>query len=1089
MIIKTPRFLLLLALLVAGEFEGKCEAAAGDSDRPNILWLVAEDMSQNLGSYGDPDAVTPTLDRLAADGVRFTRVFSAAGVCAPSRSSLITGLFASSLGSQHMRSLATLPAAVRTLPQILREAGYYCSNNFKEDYNFESPSGMWNDSSRQAHWRNRAPGQPFFSVFNFMTTHESRLRFDEEAFAKLTASLTPDQRHDPAKVTLPTWLPDTPEVRREWARNHDLISAMDHQVNRLLAQLEADGLADDTIVMFYTDHGAGLPRAKQFNFEAGLQVPLIVHAPEKWRRLMAKESGRVDHQLVSLIDLMPSVLALLNLPIPEVVQGRDVLSARAGAPNEFIYSIRDRMDERIDMTRTVRGDRLKYIRNALPHVPHFPWLDYMDLLDTSKAFRRLAAAGELKPGLAFFMAPRKPLEELYDLSTDPDEMHNLAGAPAYAKALTRMRDAHFDWARRTLDTGFIPEQMLRDFAASSSEFDYARSGAYEIERCIATVRLLEQGATAGPALMAALADSYPPVRYWAATGLVTLGLEANVPGLGAALRNALKDEYAEVSIAAAEALCNRGEPSAAMPVLVHWLHDDRAETRLAAANVVDRIDAQARPIIETLRQVAAEDYGESGYGSIFLMVQWVLTRAVQELDAAAPPPPPVTTSEGPLTAVGVAKVDITPPMKVRLHGFPRGVRKTSTIAVTQRIFAKAMAIGRDDEHPVLLLTTDLLGVSDSMADALMKRLAKAVNFTDRSRLTLTAAHNHSAPAISSVAPYVFRVPPSAEHAAEIAAYEAWLMDRLEQVAIEALASRQPARLAHATGQAGFGMNRRLVYNGQWVDFGDNPSGPVDHDFPVMTVRDPEGKLRAVWFSYACHGVCWQAPSVHGDWMGVAQERIEAAHPGAVAMVTIGCSGNINPLDIYFRGEDPVAPGEEAAAEVERLLGQPMQPLVGVPAARFSRFDLPLQDAPDLAEWEKAQDWFSRTMADRLRRGETLETTIPYAVQTWTFGDDLAVVFLAGEVHAQYGLRLKAELDGTRIWVNSYANATPAYIPAAVEIPEGGWEVDGSRINYGVPARLDPAVEDLLIEHVKAIVPTGFEQDSSAASSRSKTLKK
>lgn len=1040
--------------------------AAPTAERPNILWLVAEDMSANLGCYGDPDASTPALDQLATEGVRFTRAFSAAGVCAPSRSSLITGMFASSLGSHHMRGQATLPSGIRPLPQLLRAAGYYCSNNAKQDYNFAAPDGMWDESSRQAHWRNRATGQPFFSVFNFMTTHESRLRFDDAAFAELTADIAPEQRHDPAAVTLPAWLPDTPAVRREWARNHDMISAMDVQVRTLLAQLEEDGLADDTIVMFYTDHGAGLPRAKQFNFEAGLHVPLIVRVPEKWRSRMTGQPGAVDSRLVSLIDLAPSLLSFLQLPVPEVMQGHDVLNATHPDPNHYIYSIRDRMDERIDMSRTVRSSRFKYHRNYHPHVPHFPWLDYMERLQTSREFRRLAAAGDLSPGLAYFMSDRQELEELYDLRNDPDELHNVADDPAYADTLERMRSEHFDWTRRTVDSGFIPEQMLRDFAVGSSEFEYARSGAYEIERCIATVRLLEQGAAAGPALVAALADSYPPVRYWAASGLAALGEAVTTPGTGAALRKALQDEHAEVSIAAAEALCNRGESSAALPFLVRWLDDARAVVQLAAANVLDRIDEQARPVVPAMRRVAAVDPGKISGANVFLMVQWVLQRALEELDAAVVP---ATTMTGPLTAVGVATVDITPPMAVRLHGFPRGERKTSTDEVTQRIFAKALAIGGAGEDPALLLTTDLLGVSDEMAETLMARLGKAVGFTNRAQLTLTSAHNHSAPALKSVAPYVFRTPPSPEHAAEIAAYEAWLMDRLEAVAVEALSNRQPARLAHATGQAGFGMNRRQVENGQWVTFGDNPSGPMDQDFPVMTVRAPDGTLRAVWFSYACHGVCWQAPSVHGDWMGVAQERIEAAHPGSVALVTVGCGGNINPLDIYFRGEDPVTPGEEAAMEVERVLRQPMQPLADTPQLRMARFDLPLQRAPELSHWEKQKDWFSRTMTAQLKRGEPLATTIPYMVQTWTFGEDLTIVFLAGEVHVQYGLRLKEAYPGGRLWVNAYANDSPAYIPAAAELPEGGWEVDGSRINYGVPARLDPSVEELVIREIKTLL--------------------
>lgn len=1040
-------------------------APAKPVERPNILWLTTEDMSPNLGSYGDPDAVTPALDGLAARGTRYTRAFSAAGVCAPSRSSLITGVFASSLGSQHMRCQTTLPAAIQPLPALLRAAGYYCTNNFKEDYNFAAPPGTWNESSRTAHWRKRAAGQPFFSVFNFMTTHEGRLRYEAPALAKITQNLTPAQRHDPARITLPAWLPDTPAVRTEWARYHDLISAMDHEVAAILKQLEEDGLADDTIVVFTSDHGAGLPRAKQFIYEAGLQVPLIVHVPEKWRRLMPSEPGKAETRMVSLLDLPPSMLSLVGLPIPSEMAGTPFLGPRAAAPRTHIHAIRDRMDERVDMSRTIRDGRFKYHRNYLPHLPHYPLLTYMDLLETAKEFRRLADAGKLSPGLAFFMAPTKPLEELYDLQNDPQELHNLSADPAHAATLTRLRDAHFEWARRTVDTGFIPEQMLRDFAAGRSEYEYARSGAYELDRCIATVRLLEQGAGAVTSLRQALQDTYAPVRFWAATGLASLGGQA-APA-APELQRALGDQHAEVALAAAEALCYLGQPGLARPVLERFLNDDRPVVRLAAANVVDRIGEQARPLIDTIRRIA----GQKQKGDLPMMVEWALQSALRKLDRVQQPAV-ADTATAP-TPVGVASIDITPPAPVRLHGFPRGVRSTSNTVITHPIFAKALAIGSDADKPVLLLATDLLGVSDEMREALLGRLEREAGFSDRTRFTLTASHNHSAPALRTVAPFVFRKPPTSEQAQEIKVYEEFLMERLFQVAAAALRNRQPSLIAHGKGSATFGINRRLIQDGRMTGFGDNPAGPVDPDFPVLVVRDPQGGLRAVWFSYACHGVCWQKPSVHGDWMGVAQARLEQAHPGAVFLYSNGCAGDINPVDRYFKGEDPETPGILAAAEVERILASPLWPLTGAPQTKVARFALPLQAAPGAEQWAEQKDWYSRTMLEQLQRGEPLPATMPYVAQTWTFAGDLTIVFLAGEVFADYGLRLKRDFLGKNLWVNAYANDVRAYIPTAAVLPQGGWEVDGSRLNYGVPARVAPEAEEILIQQVKAMLPGQF----------------
>jgi len=1051
------RWSLAVLLLLVSSF-------AGAADRPNVLWLVAEDMSPNLGAYGDPDATTPHLDALARDGMKFTRAFSAAGVCAPSRSSLITGMYASTLGSQHMRSEVTLPAAVRTLPQLLRDAGYYCSNNFKEDYNFLPPADMWDDSSRTAHWRNRATDQPFFSVFNYMVTHESRLRRSDEDYAKLTQSLTADQRREASKVTLPAWLPEDQGVRREWARYHELITVMDRQVGRILADLEADGLAEDTLVFFFSDHGAGFPRAKQFVFESGLQVPLVVHVPEKWRDRIAFDAGAVESDLVSLIDLAPSVLAAVDLPVPAVMQGQSFWPRADASPRTTVHAIRDRMDERIDMNRTVRDERFKYHRNYRPDTPHFPWLDYMDRLESSQAFRRMAAEGTLPTGLAHFMAARKALEELYDLHNDPAELTNLAGDPAYGDVLQRLRATHFEWALNTRDTGYIPEQMLQDLAGGGSAYDYAQSESYAIERCIETVRLMERGEQAIPQLQAALRDEYPPVRFWAAVGLGLLGEAATTAR--AELAAVLADSHTEVALAAAEALLKQGEHAAAVDVLDQGLQDERLLVRLAAANVIDRAGERVRslqPTIEFMAQLEPD-------GDLGLMVQWVLQHALRGLAA----------TEVPLMTVGVGSIDITPQSAVRLHAFPRGPRVESVTAVTQPIHAKALAFGDDQAGPVLLVAANILGVSDTMVDTLASRLASEAGFSDRSKLTVAANHNHSAPALSSVAPFVFRTPPTDAQAREIADYEAWLMDQLVAVAKMALADRRPARVSYAKGELTFAMHRRLVEDGKWTGFGDNPSGPVDHDMPLLAVHEPDGTLRAAWMNYACHGVCWQKPSVHGDWMGVARTLIEATHPGAAAVITIGCAGDINPLDTYFRGQDPFTPGQLAAAEVERLLRTEMQSLGDVPITQLLRFDVPLQELPTAEEWAERTDWFGQSVHERLQRGETVADTLPFIGQTWTWGDDLAMVFMSGEVHVEYGLQLKERFDRDRLWVTAYTNASPGYIPTAAQLPEGGFEVDTARRNYGVPARLAPEAELHILDQMSTLIPASFRAGETAA---------
>jgi uncharacterized sulfatase len=369
---------------------------------PNILWITCEDMSPDLGCYGDSWARTPNIDRLAAQGARFTNAFAVAGVCAPSRSGIITGMYPSSIGTHHMRSKGVPPPYVKCFTEYLRAAGYYCTNNVKTDYNFDCPVTAWDENSRQAHWRGRAKRQPFFSVFNHTVTHESQIRVDPEAFARNIRALKPEERHDPARAKLPPYYPDTPVVRRDWANYYDLITALDYQVGDLLHQLEDDGLAGDTIVFFFSDHGRGLPRAKRWIYDSGIHAPLLV----RWPGVI--QPGTVRDELVSFIDYAPSLLSIAGVEIPSHMQGQAFLGGQTARPRQYIFAARDRMDETYDIIRCVRDKRYKLIRNFQACKPYAQYIDYMDQMPTMREMRRLHKG--LVGGIRGSVYPGEPLD-------------------------------------------------------------------------------------------------------------------------------------------------------------------------------------------------------------------------------------------------------------------------------------------------------------------------------------------------------------------------------------------------------------------------------------------------------------------------------------------------------------------------------------------------------------------------------------------------------------------------------------------------------------------------------------------------------
>jgi uncharacterized sulfatase len=420
------------------------------NSRPNFLWISCEDISPDLGCYGDDYAVTPNLDRLARQGRRYTKAFVSFPVCAPTRSSIITGVHPGTLGTMHMRTgkkgyEAVPPPQVKCFPEYLRAAGYYCTNNRKTDYQFKPPFTAWDESSKKTHWRNRPPNMPFFSVFNFTTTHESRC-WPREGERLI---------HDPAKAVAPPYYPDTPIVRENLARYYDKITKMDGQVGEILEQLEQDGQAENTVVFFWSDHGRGLPRCKRWPYDSGLRVPLIIRWPGKIK------PGSVCDDLVNLIDLAPTLLSLAGADVPPYMQGRPLFGAKKALPREYVFGGRNRMDlSSDDFIRTARDKRYRYIRNFTPETPYAQRIDYMEKMPIMQEWRRLHAEGRLAGAQKLFFQHPKPLEELYDLVTDPYEVNNLADSSQHQQILKRMRSALEKWIKETGDLGGLDEDEL-----------------------------------------------------------------------------------------------------------------------------------------------------------------------------------------------------------------------------------------------------------------------------------------------------------------------------------------------------------------------------------------------------------------------------------------------------------------------------------------------------------------------------------------------------------------------------------------------------------------------------------------------------
>jgi uncharacterized sulfatase len=568
-----------------------------EDERPNILWLTIEDVGPELGCYGDSHANTPALDAFAKDSLRYTTAWSTYPVCAPARTTIISGRYASSMAAGNMRSEVPLPKGTVMFPSLLRKAGYYCSNRTKEDYNLTKPAGVWDESGGKAHYSNRKPGQPFFAVFNHTKTHESKIRKRPH-----------DAVTDPAKLTLPPFWPDLPEIREDLGQYYDNIHNMDKWFQKQLDELERSGEKENTIVFFYGDHGSGMPRFKRYAGNTGYHVAMMVHVPEKFRGWATDyEAGQESNRLVSFVDLAPTVLSLCSIEPPASMEGRAWFGPHKKPGDEFLFGFRERMDEWVDLSHCVRDKRFQYAANYMPHLPAGQPLAYQMQTPATKKWLETFERGEATVAQSEFWMPRSA-EELYDIQADPYGMNNLANDPAYAKQLASFREAHRTQALKTSDWSFVPEpiSVARVGMRETEEGREFTRVAFEAAQVAA---LQSADSASDQQVLAMLGDENAAVRYWG-----TVGIQQRLDRMkdsAPELERLLEDKEEVVQVAAAEALCRLERAPADLKAssIKRLLYcADQSNTNylvaVAALNALDRqrnlLDAQAIDYISSL---------------------------------------------------------------------------------------------------------------------------------------------------------------------------------------------------------------------------------------------------------------------------------------------------------------------------------------------------------------------------------------------------------------------------------------------------------------------------------------------------------
>lgn len=574
---------------------------AKQQKQPNILWLTGEDSNISwFGCYGGVDVNTPNIDKLASEGFRYSNCFANVPVCAPMRSTWITGVYSLSMGTHPMRSRYDVPHdIIKYYPDYLHQAGYYCTNHTKTDYNIGSRADedCW-DSFEKYGWRDRKPEQPFFTVINFLESHESR------AFGDVN-----NTAHDPEKVKLRKYHPDLPDIRKNYAHYKDAVSAMDAGVGEALEQLATDGLDEDTIVIFCTDHGGVMPRSKRFLFDSGIHSPLIVRIPEKYKHLYpAKQPGSVIDRLVSFVDMPKTWLSLAGAEVPDIMQGKIFIGSQDEGERKYHFSFRTRMDERYDNIRAVRDKRYLYIKNYMPFVPWGQHLTYLWRMAASKAWEMHHKAGKTDEITGRFFNAKPYVEELYDTKADPDSVNNIAGDQANKHILKRMRSELRNWQQEVFDSALLPETELVRRAEDNKTTIYQLvrdERLYNLSAYLDAADIaLAMDSSNEKKLLQMLADKDVGLRYWAVAGL--LMLDSISTESIEALSSSLNDSSDEVRAMAAWVLIKTKDDTAAISCLISMLRN-RSYATLKILNILDWMDRDVNVFIPVIRFLLSDE--------------------------------------------------------------------------------------------------------------------------------------------------------------------------------------------------------------------------------------------------------------------------------------------------------------------------------------------------------------------------------------------------------------------------------------------------------------------------------------------------
>lgn len=577
--------------------------------RPNILWITIEDTSpQFIGCYGNKHAQTPHIDQLAKEGVRFTNAFSTNTVCSPSRSSIITGVRTYETGTGHHRSAYPIPGFMHGFPYYLRKAGYYTSNNFKTDYNIAGAKNFtdeaWNESSTAAGWWKRQPGEPFFAVFNFMDSHQSRTMTDSyETYVKEVLDQLPaGDRIGEQDFDMPPFYRNSPEMRRQFARVYNALKLTDNKIGELLQKLREDHLADSTIIFFFSDHGQGIPRAKTNGIGLGYRVPFVIWFPQMYQHLSPWGTGLVTDEMISFEDLAPTILSLADAGRPDYLKGRILTGSKRSKPVDHLILSSDRSDNGIDMIRTVTDGRYIYSRNYLPFMPELRYIRYVQVADITQQMHRDFAANRLNR-LQKRLFEQRPAEVLYDTKNDPWETRNLADDPASEKLLQQMRRQLDQAILRSRDVMFLPEYEIGLLAKTTTPYEYRLNKEnYPIREIYNAAALSgKRSGNVARQQVKLLASRNRIVRYWAMVGL------RSQPGrllqsYRTQIMQSLHDDYAPVAITAAAIAYQEWQSGSAADYLMQSCQSGNMDLALMAINYLLYVNNK-QPFVETIKTV------------------------------------------------------------------------------------------------------------------------------------------------------------------------------------------------------------------------------------------------------------------------------------------------------------------------------------------------------------------------------------------------------------------------------------------------------------------------------------------------------